>query len=223
MGMQGLGASGLGGIGSLGHQSLGTSRLRDRRAWDAGLGDVRAGGHQSLGMQVSGTLGFGDVRAWGHWVSEVSRLGDSRGQRQGAQGHWGLGTCHGSGPCPHSGCFREYFVHKFRAMLGKNRVIFPGEKVLGGHTDAGGTRAAAVGLVTVPPVLAGAAGTVGGASLQRHAPAGPGGESGGIGGGSGKGHGSPTSLTLRLCQGLSRETAKRLRFVPGLIYVDGKD
>uniref|UniRef100_A0A8C3DZN2 Cytoplasmic tRNA 2-thiolation protein 2 n=1 Tax=Corvus moneduloides TaxID=1196302 RepID=A0A8C3DZN2_CORMO len=28
------------------------------------------------------------------------------------------------------GCFREYFVHKFRAMLGKNRVIFPGEKVL---------------------------------------------------------------------------------------------
>ncbi|XP_009888351.1 PREDICTED: cytoplasmic tRNA 2-thiolation protein 2 [Charadrius vociferus] len=26
------------------------------------------------------------------------------------------------------GCFREYFVHKFRAMLGKNRVIFPGEK-----------------------------------------------------------------------------------------------
>ncbi|KAG9261250.1 cytoplasmic tRNA 2-thiolation protein 2 isoform X1 [Astyanax mexicanus] len=27
-------------------------------------------------------------------------------------------------------CFKEYFVHKFRAMLGKNRVIFPGEKVL---------------------------------------------------------------------------------------------
>uniref|UniRef100_A0A8C3KA69 Cytoplasmic tRNA 2-thiolation protein 2 n=1 Tax=Calidris pygmaea TaxID=425635 RepID=A0A8C3KA69_9CHAR len=29
-------------------------------------------------------------------------------------------------------CFHEYFVHKFRAMLGKNRVIFPGEKVLSG-------------------------------------------------------------------------------------------
>ncbi|KAL4613579.1 cytoplasmic tRNA 2-thiolation protein 2 [Arapaima gigas] len=31
---------------------------------------------------------------------------------------------------PPSGCFRDYFVHKFRAMLGKNRLIFPGEKVL---------------------------------------------------------------------------------------------
>uniref|UniRef100_A0A7N9AU61 Cytoplasmic tRNA 2-thiolation protein 2 n=1 Tax=Mastacembelus armatus TaxID=205130 RepID=A0A7N9AU61_9TELE len=28
------------------------------------------------------------------------------------------------------GCFKEYFIHKFRAMLGKNRIIFPGEKVL---------------------------------------------------------------------------------------------
>ncbi|XP_037321767.2 cytoplasmic tRNA 2-thiolation protein 2 isoform X1 [Pungitius pungitius] len=27
-------------------------------------------------------------------------------------------------------CFKEYFIHKFRAVLGKNRVIFPGEKVL---------------------------------------------------------------------------------------------
>ncbi|XP_077306556.1 cytoplasmic tRNA 2-thiolation protein 2 isoform X1 [Lithobates pipiens] len=27
-------------------------------------------------------------------------------------------------------CFKEYFVHKFRAALGKNRVVFPGEKVL---------------------------------------------------------------------------------------------
>uniref|UniRef100_A0A8C4SIF0 Cytoplasmic tRNA 2-thiolation protein 2 n=2 Tax=Erpetoichthys calabaricus TaxID=27687 RepID=A0A8C4SIF0_ERPCA len=27
-------------------------------------------------------------------------------------------------------CFKEYFVHKFRAMLGKNRLVFPGEKVL---------------------------------------------------------------------------------------------
>ncbi|XP_016101355.1 cytoplasmic tRNA 2-thiolation protein 2-like [Sinocyclocheilus grahami] len=27
-------------------------------------------------------------------------------------------------------CFKEYFIHKFRAMLGKNRVIFPQEKVL---------------------------------------------------------------------------------------------
>ncbi|TSK20075.1 Cytoplasmic tRNA 2-thiolation protein 2 [Bagarius yarrelli] len=27
-------------------------------------------------------------------------------------------------------CFKEFFIHKFRAMLGKNRVIFPGERVL---------------------------------------------------------------------------------------------
>uniref|UniRef100_A0A3B4AEX0 Cytoplasmic tRNA 2-thiolation protein 2 n=1 Tax=Periophthalmus magnuspinnatus TaxID=409849 RepID=A0A3B4AEX0_9GOBI len=27
------------------------------------------------------------------------------------------------------GCFHEYFIHKFRAMLGKNRIIFPGERV----------------------------------------------------------------------------------------------
>ncbi|KAM6380864.1 cytoplasmic tRNA 2-thiolation protein 2 [Pluvialis apricaria] len=66
------------------------------------------------------------------------------------------------------GCFREYFVHKFRAMLGKNRVIFPGEKVL--------------------------------LALS----------------------GGPTSSAMlrQVQEGLSRETAKRLRFVPGLIYVD---
>lgn len=26
-------------------------------------------------------------------------------------------------------CFRAFYTHKFRAVLGKNRVIFPGEKV----------------------------------------------------------------------------------------------
>lgn len=37
----------------------------------------------------------------------------------------------GSGSCCLSvrSCFREYFTHKFRAMLGKTRLIFPGEKV----------------------------------------------------------------------------------------------
>ncbi|NXT25648.1 CTU2 protein, partial [Syrrhaptes paradoxus] len=65
-------------------------------------------------------------------------------------------------------CFREYFVHKFRAMLGKNRVIFPGEKVL-------------------VAVSGGAA----------------------------------SSAMLRQVQeGLSREAAKKLRFVPSLVYVD---
>ncbi|KAK2530158.1 Ctu2 [Columba guinea] len=66
------------------------------------------------------------------------------------------------------GCFHDYFVHKFRAMLGKNRVIFPGEKVL--------------------LALSG---------------------------------GPASSAMLRQVQeGLSRETAKKLRFVPSLIYVD---
>ncbi|XP_061863079.1 LOW QUALITY PROTEIN: cytoplasmic tRNA 2-thiolation protein 2 [Colius striatus] len=66
------------------------------------------------------------------------------------------------------GCFREYFVHKFRALLGKNRVIFPGEKVL----------------------LALSGGLASSAMLQQ------------------------------VQEGLSRETAKKLRFIPGLVYVD---
>ncbi|XP_071423252.1 cytoplasmic tRNA 2-thiolation protein 2 isoform X2 [Pithys albifrons albifrons] len=66
------------------------------------------------------------------------------------------------------GCFREYFVHKFRAMLGKNRVIFPGEKVL----------------------LA-------------------------LSGGS-----ASSAMVRQVQEGLSREAAKRLRFVPGLVYVE---
>ncbi|XP_027540770.1 cytoplasmic tRNA 2-thiolation protein 2 isoform X1 [Neopelma chrysocephalum] len=66
------------------------------------------------------------------------------------------------------GCFREYFVHKFRAMLGKNRIIFPGEKVL----------------------LA-------------------------LSGGS-----ASSAMVRQVQEGLSREAAKRLRFVPGLVYVE---
>ncbi|XP_067396335.1 cytoplasmic tRNA 2-thiolation protein 2 [Emydura macquarii macquarii] len=65
-------------------------------------------------------------------------------------------------------CFREYFVHKFRAMLGKNRAIYPGEKVL--------------------LALSG----------------GP----------------ASSSMLRQVQEGLSRETAKKLRFLPGLIYVD---
>ncbi|NWH70365.1 CTU2 protein, partial [Piaya cayana] len=92
------------------------------------------------------------------------------------------------------GCFREYFVHKFRAMLGKNRIIFPGEKVL--LALSGGPGSSAM-LRQVQEVRAGV-----------------------LGGAGGGGHSSSTPLTLHLCQGLSRETAKKLRFVPGLIYVD---
>ncbi|NXB13594.1 CTU2 protein, partial [Rhagologus leucostigma] len=66
------------------------------------------------------------------------------------------------------GCFREYFVHKFRAMLGKNRVIFPGEKVL--LAVSGGPASSA--------------------------------------------------MVRQVQEGLSREAAKRLRFVPGLVYVE---
>nr|XP_054496462.1 cytoplasmic tRNA 2-thiolation protein 2 isoform X1 [Agelaius phoeniceus] len=66
------------------------------------------------------------------------------------------------------GCFREYFVHKFRAMLGKNRVIFPGEKVL--LAVSGGPASSA--------------------------------------------------MVRQVQEGLSREAAKRLRFIPGLVYVE---
>lgn len=122
-----------------------------------------------------------------------------------------------------SACFRDYFVHKFRAMLGKNRVIFPGEKVPGRGTWAGDP-GVAPGLVTVPAVPAGAAGSVRGPGLQRHGPAGAGGESGDSGQLGGHRAHSPLTphVTPLLCQGLSREAAKRLRFVPGLVYVEGE-
>uniref|UniRef100_A0A8C6N6A1 Cytoplasmic tRNA 2-thiolation protein 2 n=1 Tax=Melopsittacus undulatus TaxID=13146 RepID=A0A8C6N6A1_MELUD len=86
-------------------------------------------------------------------------------------GTWGPGGCgphHVLGLCSYSNCFREYFVHKFRAMLGKNRIIFPGEKVL----------------------LAVSGGPASSAMLRQ------------------------------VQEGLSRETAKRLRFIPSVIYVD---
>ncbi|XP_038610661.1 cytoplasmic tRNA 2-thiolation protein 2 [Tachyglossus aculeatus] len=65
-------------------------------------------------------------------------------------------------------CFKAYYVHKFRAMLGKNRLIFPGEKVL----------------------LAWSGGP------------------------------SSSSMVSQVQEGLSRESTKRLRFVPGIVYVD---
>ncbi|XP_066569853.1 cytoplasmic tRNA 2-thiolation protein 2 isoform X2 [Amia ocellicauda] len=66
-------------------------------------------------------------------------------------------------------CFKEYFVHKFRAMLGKNRLIFPGEKVL--------------------LALSG----------------GP----------------ASSSMLFQVQQGLSRDAPKKLRFTPGIVYIDG--
>ncbi|KAI7814232.1 cytoplasmic tRNA 2-thiolation protein 2 [Triplophysa rosa] len=65
-------------------------------------------------------------------------------------------------------CFKEYFIHKFRAMLGKNRVIFPQEKVL----------------------LA-------------------------VSGGS-----ASCAMLSQVQEGLSRDAPKKLRFVPGIIYID---
>ncbi|XP_028930676.1 cytoplasmic tRNA 2-thiolation protein 2 isoform X2 [Ornithorhynchus anatinus] len=65
-------------------------------------------------------------------------------------------------------CFKAYYIHKFRAMLGKNRLIFPGEKVL----------------------LAWSGGP------------------------------SSSSMISQVQEGLSRESAKRLRFAPGIVYVD---
>ncbi|NXY91530.1 CTU2 protein, partial [Alcedo cyanopectus] len=92
------------------------------------------------------------------------------------------------------GCFHDYFVHKFRAMLGKNRVIFPGEKVL--LALSGGPASSAM-LRQVQEVRVGARVGVW------------------VGG-----HSSGTPLTLCLCQGLSQKTAKKLRFVPGIVFID---
>ncbi|XP_070833596.1 cytoplasmic tRNA 2-thiolation protein 2 [Chaetodon trifascialis] len=66
------------------------------------------------------------------------------------------------------GCFKEYFVHKFRAMLGKNRVIFPGEKVL--LAVSGGP--------------------------------------------------SSCSMLSQVQEGLSQNAHKKLRFLPGIVYID---
>ncbi|KAF7644574.1 hypothetical protein LDENG_00219800 [Lucifuga dentata] len=65
-------------------------------------------------------------------------------------------------------CFKEYFTHKFRAMLGKNRIIFPGEKVL--LAVSGGP--------------------------------------------------SSCSMLNQVQQGLSLQAQKKLRFNPGVVYID---
>nr|XP_014692070.2 cytoplasmic tRNA 2-thiolation protein 2 isoform X1 [Equus asinus] len=65
-------------------------------------------------------------------------------------------------------CFKAFYIHKFRAVLGKNRLIFPGEKVL----------------------LAWSGGP------------------------------SSSSMVWQVLEGLSRESAKRLRFVPGIVCID---
>lgn len=97
---------------------------------------------------------FGDVAHGDHWISGMAGLedissgtlvlGTSKGLGPGGHGVWGcwdrLWLRAPRVPVSPSGCFREYFVHKFRAMLGKNRVIFPGEKVPGQGGPAQGTR-----------------------------------------------------------------------------------
>ncbi|XP_066493274.1 cytoplasmic tRNA 2-thiolation protein 2 isoform X2 [Tiliqua scincoides] len=65
-------------------------------------------------------------------------------------------------------CFQDYFVHKFRAMLGKNRCIYPGEKVL--LAFSGGP--------------------------------------------------ASSSMVRQVQEGLSREATKRLRFKPGILFID---
>ncbi|XP_012590427.1 PREDICTED: cytoplasmic tRNA 2-thiolation protein 2, partial [Condylura cristata] len=70
---------------------------------------------------------------------------------------------------PRRGCFQALYTHKFRAVLGKSRVVFPGEKVL----------------------LAWSGGP------------------------------SSSSMVWQVFQGLSPDSAKRLRFVPGVVHIDG--
>ncbi|KAK3509915.1 hypothetical protein QTP70_019394, partial [Hemibagrus guttatus] len=73
------------------------------------------------------------------------------------------------------GCFKEYFIHKFRAMLGKNRVIFPGEKAS----------------IDIKQVLLAVSG-------------GP----------------ASSCMLAQVQEGLSRDAPKKLRFMPGIIYID---
>ncbi|XP_020493858.1 cytoplasmic tRNA 2-thiolation protein 2 isoform X1 [Labrus bergylta] len=65
-------------------------------------------------------------------------------------------------------CFKEYFIHKFRAMLGKNRIIFPAEKVL--LAVSGGP--------------------------------------------------SSCSMLRQVQEGLSQNAHNKLRFLPGIVYID---
>ncbi|XP_063293703.1 cytoplasmic tRNA 2-thiolation protein 2 [Pelobates fuscus] len=65
-------------------------------------------------------------------------------------------------------CFKEYFVHKFRATLGKNRVVYPGEKVLLAYSG------------------------------------GP----------------SSSAVIQQVQEGLGRDAPKKLRFVPGIVFID---
>ncbi|KAM6997024.1 cytoplasmic tRNA 2-thiolation protein 2 isoform 2-T2 [Tautogolabrus adspersus] len=65
-------------------------------------------------------------------------------------------------------CFKEYFIHKFRAVLGKNRIIFPAEKVL--LAVSGGP--------------------------------------------------SSCSMLRQVQEGLSQNAHNKLRFLPGIVYID---
>ncbi|KAK5907922.1 hypothetical protein CgunFtcFv8_016022 [Champsocephalus gunnari] len=66
------------------------------------------------------------------------------------------------------GCFKDYFIHKFRAVLGKNRLILPEEKVL--LAVSGGP--------------------------------------------------SSCSMLSQVQEGLSQNAHKKLRFLPGIVYID---
>ncbi|KAJ8785944.1 hypothetical protein J1605_006904 [Eschrichtius robustus] len=83
-------------------------------------------------------------------------------------------------------CFKAFYVHKFRAVLGKNRLIFPGEKVL--LAWSGGPSSSSMLWQVLEVRLH--------AILLR------------------PGCARPSS------RGLSRDSAKRLRFVPGVVYAD---
>ncbi|KAG8563073.1 hypothetical protein GDO81_015920 [Engystomops pustulosus] len=65
-------------------------------------------------------------------------------------------------------CFKDYFIHKFRAMLGKNRIVYPGEKVLLAYSG------------------------------------GP----------------SSSAMIQQVQEGLSRDAPKKLRFIPGILFID---
>ncbi|KAG8508151.1 Cytoplasmic tRNA 2-thiolation protein 2 [Galemys pyrenaicus] len=122
------------------------------------------------------------------------------------------------------GCFKALYTHKFRAVLGKHRTIFPGEKVLLAWSGGPSSSSMVWQVVEVRPARSGA-----GVRAPRwaavpccgeaEAVVWPAGVCGVVGGGPLSGSGTLMPVPSPP-QGLSRDSAKRLRFVPGVVYVD---
>lgn len=213
--MEGTGLSQMGDVGSSGCRRWGFGMQRPQ--------GCKAQRCQVGGHWVSVTTKNGDVTAWGHrdeslWMWGWRTLGlrdiEARAQQCLETGVL-RAVCVPAAPVSVSTLCTSSVPCWARTVSSSQERRYWGHVGWGGMWCTGGT---ALRPLTVSAVPAGAAGTVGWDGLQCHAATGAGGECRGSGG-----CGAQLSLlTPLLCQGLSRETAKRLRFVPGLIYIDGK-